>query len=101
MTDRTSPPSAFDTAAGPRPGSFDPFRLCVYTTIGVLAWLLTPALVVSVFSGFALVAYFKARRAGLARSRCKLGDTRLVMAYLAVAFAVGLWFTIGRLAALI
>lgn len=97
MSGRASPPSAFDpvTVAGPEP--FDPLRLCIYTTIGVLAWLVTPAVVVVGFSGVALVAYYKARRAGLVKSKCKLGDTRLVMVYLGLAFASGLAFTVYRL----
>jgi hypothetical protein len=97
MSGRTSPPSAFDPITEVHPEPFDPMRLCIYTTIGVLTWLLTPALVVSVFSGMALVAYHKARRAGLVKSRCKLGDTRLVMAYLGVAFVVGVGFTVDRI----
>jgi hypothetical protein len=76
---------------------FDPFRLCVYTTVAVLAWLLTPAAVVALFSGVALVAYLRARRAGLVKSKCKLGDTRLVMAYLTVAFLAGVYFSVQRL----
>jgi hypothetical protein len=76
---------------------FDPFQLCVYTTVAVLAWLLTPAAVVALFSGVALVAYLRARRAGLVKSKCKLGDTRLVMAYLTVAFLAGVYFSVQRL----
>jgi len=97
MSGRTSPPSAFDPglAAGNQP--FDPLRLCTYTTITILAWLVTPAVVVSVFSGIALVAYYKARRQGLVKSRCKLGDTRLVMAYLGIAFLLGGGFTLYRI----
>ena len=37
--------------------------------------------------GFALIAiagYARARRAGLMHSKCKLGDTRVVLAYLSV-----------------
>ena len=33
--------------------------------------------------------YVRARRAGLLRSRCKLGDTRLVIAYLVVLALAG------------
>lgn len=98
MSGRTSPPSAFDPVAATRPEPFDPLRLCVYSTIGLLAWVFTPALVMAVFSAVALVAYFKARRAGLVKSRCKLGDTRLVMAYLGVLFATGTAYTVYRLA---
>jgi hypothetical protein len=100
MTGGASPPSAFDPVHVPVRSGFDPFRLCVYTTIGLLAWLLTPALIVVAFSGTALAAYARARRGGLIRSRCKLGDTRLVMAYLAAAFALGVWGTARAIATL-
>ena len=101
MSGRTSPPSAFDPVTEVVPRPFDPLRLCIYTTIAILAWVLTPAVVVAAFSGVALVAYYRARRAGLVKSRCKLGDTRLVMAYLGVAFAAGFGFTIYRITQLI
>lgn len=101
MSGRTSPPSAFDPVTAVRPEPFDPLRLCIYTTIGVIAWILTPAVVVSVFSGIALVAYYKARRAGLAKSKCKLGDTRLVMTYLGLVFLAGAGFTIYRIVQLV
>ena len=101
MTGRTSPPSAFYPGSSEGQQPFDPLRLCVYTTIGVLAWLITPAVLVSLFSGIALVAYYRARRRGLVRSKCKLGDTRLVMAYLAIVFGFGVWFTVSRLLALV
>ncbi len=35
----------------------------------------------------AVAGYARARRAGLLRSRCKLGDTRLVLLYLVVLAA--------------
>ena len=56
----------------------DPLRLCVYTTIGLLAWLLGPPVVVAWMSGMGLVAYRRAWRMGLRRSKCFLGDVRLV-----------------------
>ncbi len=73
----------------------DPLRLCVFATVALVAWLLGPAAVLF-FAVLGLVGYARARRAGLLRSRCKLGDTRWVMAYLAVialiaAAAVGVW----------
>jgi hypothetical protein len=46
------------------------------------------------FAVLAIVGYARARRGGLLRSRCKLGDTRLVLAYLtllAVAACVGIY----------
>lgn len=100
MSGRSSPPAAF-LPRGEASQPFDPLRLCVYTTIAALAWLLTPALVVAAFSGVALAAYFRARRAGLVKSRCKLGDTRLVMIYLGLLFLLGAGVTVDRLIGLI
>jgi hypothetical protein len=69
---------------------FDPLRLCIFATIALLGWAAGPfALVVFAAVGFA--GYWKARRAGLTRSKCYLRDTRLVLAYLAVLTAAGLW----------
>lgn len=96
MSGRTTPPSAFGSHRPSTTATFDPLRLCIYSTIALLAWLLTPAVVVAGFSGIALVAYWRARRAGLVRSRCKLGDTRLVMTYLALLFVAGAGYTAYR-----
>jgi hypothetical protein len=41
------------------------------------------------FAAVGFVGYWRARRAGLLRSRCKLGDTRIVLVYLAVVAAAG------------
>lgn len=80
-------------------GSFDPLRLCIFATIALLGWLLGPIALV-VFAALGFAGYARARRAGLLRSRCLWGDTRLVLAYLAVLVAaglVGLWFALdGR-----
>ncbi len=62
---------------------FDPLRLCVFATVALLGWVLGPVALLA-FSALAVVGYTKARRQGLLRSRCKLGDTRLVLAYLVV-----------------
>lgn len=96
MSGRTTPPSAFDPRRPSTTATFDPLRLCIYSTIALLAWLLTPAVVVAGFSGIALAAYWRARRAGLVRSRCKLGDTRLVMTYLGLLFVAGAGYTAYR-----
>ncbi len=95
---REQPPAAFDrpqlrsNAAQP----YDPLRICIFTTIALIAWIITPPLTVAVFGGFGVVAYVRARRAGLVASRCWLGDTRLVIAYLAVLSAAGLVATVRR-----
>src|SRR5690606_13993701 len=84
----TTPPlNQYDASVGDPAPPFDPLRLCVFTTIALISCLLGPIAVL----GFALVAlagYVRARRNGLLRSKCKLGDTRLVLAYLSV-IAVG------------
>jgi hypothetical protein len=73
----------YDETVGEPAPPFDPLRLCIYTTVAVIACLLGPIAVLA-FSGIAIAGYARARRAGLLRSRCKLGDTRLVLLYLSV-----------------
>lgn len=80
-------------------GQFDPLRLCVNATVALLSCVLGPVALL----GFALIAiagYARARRAGLMRSKCKLGSTRNVLVYLsalavlaaaAIPFWVLLW----------
>ena len=83
-----------DASVGHPAPSFDPLRLCVFTSVALIACILGP-LAVLVFALIAIAGYAKARKAGLMRSRCKLGDTRLVLAYLgviAVAAAVAIPF---------
>lgn len=79
----TTPVAPPDDAA-----SYDPLRLCVYATVALLAWLLGPVAVVA-FAALGFAGYWRARRAGLLRSRCKLGDTRIVLVYLAALVAAG------------
>ena len=61
----------------------DPLRLCVYATVALLAWLLGPWAVLG-FAALGFAGYWRARRAGLTRSKCFLRDTRLVLAYLSL-----------------
>jgi hypothetical protein len=68
--------------------AFDPLRLCVAATVALLGWLLGPV-ALTVFAAIGFAGYLKARRAGLLTSRCKLGDTRLVLAYLGLLTVVG------------
>ncbi len=73
----------------PRPAAgYDPLRLCIFTTIAVIAWLVSPPVAVLAFSTLGMRGYVRAYRAGLLRSRCLLGDTRLVLAYLGTAWVV-------------
>ena len=75
---------------------FDPLRLCVFATVALIAWLTGP-IAVAVFGAIGFVGYLRARRAGLLRSRCKLGDTRIVLVYLAVLVAAGIGGTVWAL----
>lgn len=88
------PLNQFDASVGHPAPPFDPLRLCVFTTVALIACVLGPIAVLG-FAVIAIAGYAKARRQGLMRSKCKLGDTRLVLAYLsviAVASAVGIPF---------
>jgi hypothetical protein len=71
-----------------RTGTYDPVRLCVYATVALLAWLLGPVAVLG-FAALGFVGYWRARRAGLTRSKCVLRDTRLVLGYLALVGLAG------------
>lgn len=103
----TTPDAAARLAKGPRPSDFlsgsgpaaqptedvkpfDPLRLCIFATISLLGWMFGP-LAVLVFAGVGFAGYWKARQAGLTRSRCYLRDTRLVLGYLAALAAAGVW----------
>jgi hypothetical protein len=80
----------------PPPAIPDPLPLCVYTTVALLAWLLTPALVAALFGAVGFHAYWRSWRAGLRRSDCILRDPRLVMLYLGLVTAAGAAFTVLR-----
>ena len=80
-----------ESPAGAAP--YDPLRLCVFATVALLGWVLGPVALL-LFAGLGFAGYWKARRAGLTRSKCFLRDTRLVLGYVAlltVAAAVGSW----------
>lgn len=76
----------------------DPLRFCVWTTVALLAWLFSPALVAALFGFAGLRAYAKAWRAGLRKSDCVLGDPRLVMLYLGLVGLAGVGWTVWRVA---
>ncbi|TNM50179.1 hypothetical protein FHP29_01120 [Nocardioides albidus] len=89
-------PQRASGSAAADPSSYDPLRLCVFATVALIGWLLGPVAVIG-FAGLGFAGYWRARRAGLLRSRCLLGDTRLVLAYLGLlvaAGAVGVWMWI-------
>ncbi|MEW9531894.1 hypothetical protein [Microbispora sp. NPDC049125] len=75
------------TGAGAQP--YDPLRLCVYATVALLTWLLGAWAVLG-FAALGLAGYWRARRAGLTKSKCLLRDTRLVLAYLSVLIVVAI-----------
>jgi hypothetical protein len=82
----------------PPPAIPDPLHLCVYTTVALLAWAFSPALVAAVFAFAGLRGYLRAWRAGLRRSDCILRDPRLVMLYLGLTGVAGLGYAIWRVA---
>jgi hypothetical protein len=84
------PVSAATTTTGAPPLIEDPFRLCTYATLVALAWLFSPPVVLAVCAILGFVAYAKALRAGLKRSRCLLRDTRLTLVYLGVLAVMAL-----------
>jgi hypothetical protein len=92
---RAGPPT--DAEPGAVPAPFDPLRLCIFTTIALLAWVLSPPVVVVWMATLGLLGYAKAYRAGLTRSRCYLRDVRLVLAYLGLAWVAGAYFTVKEL----
>ncbi len=92
MTHPPRDPRLVDPDRAEAPAPFDPLRLCIFATVALLGWVLGPAALVF-FAALGIVGYARARRAGLLRSRCLLGDTRNVLGYLgllAVLGAVGL-----------
>jgi hypothetical protein len=89
MNDPRQVPPASAGSTGPDATAYDPLRLCIVATAALLGWVLGPVAVVA-FAGVGFVGYWKARRAGLLRSKCALGDTRVVLAYLAALVLAGL-----------
>lgn len=101
LTPQTPALAQRDGSVGDPPGGFDPLRLCVNATVALLVCLLGPIALLA-FSAMAIVGYARARRAGLLRSKCKLGDTRVVLVYLSVlavlaVAAMPLWVLAWRL----
>lgn len=94
LTPNTPPLAQRDDSVPDAPG-LDPLRLCVNTTVALIACVLGPIALLG-FALLAITGYARARRAGLMRSKCKLGDTRVVLAYLSVvalaaAVAIPFW----------
>ncbi|MCU1474576.1 hypothetical protein [Amnibacterium sp.] len=81
-------------------GPHDPLSLCIFATVALLGWLAGPV-ALAVFAAIGFAGYWRARRAGLLRSRCFLRDTRLVIAYLGVLVVAGGWGTYALVAGLL
>jgi len=79
--------------------SFDPLRYCVYTTVALLAWLVSAPVMMMAMSGIGFYMYASAIRGGLTRSKCVLRSPRLVLLYLGTIFAVGAVALFVRLSA--
>ncbi len=62
----------------------------LFATVALLGGLLGPW-ALAFFAGMGFVGYWRARRAGLLRSKCLLRDTRLVLAYLAGLVVLAGW----------
>ncbi|HWJ13937.1 MAG TPA: hypothetical protein VNS10_09370 [Gemmatimonadaceae bacterium] len=77
---------------------FDPIRLCVYTTIALLAWLVSPPVMLMAMSALGIAGYVRAMRAGLTKSKCVLREPRLVLVYLGSAFVAGAAAIVLRIA---
>jgi hypothetical protein len=75
----------------------DPLPFCVWTTVAVLSWIVTPAVAAAAFGLVGLRAYARAWKAGLRRSNCVLGDPRWVMLYLGIVTAAGVLWTVMRI----
>ena len=83
-----SDPRLVEPERADRPEPYDPLRLCIFATVALLGWVLGP-LALTFFAAVGVVGYVKARRAGLLRSKCLLGDTRNVLAYLGLLALLG------------
>lgn len=81
----------------PPPQIRDPLPLCIWTTVAVIAWIVTPAVAAAAFGIVGLRAYARAWKAGLRRSHCVLGDPRWVMLYLGIVITAGLLWTAVRI----
>ncbi|MFV9503512.1 MAG: hypothetical protein AB4911_03005 [Oscillochloridaceae bacterium umkhey_bin13] len=75
----------------------DPLPYCIYATVALIAWLVSPPLAVAFFAGLGLRKYWRAWRAGLRDSDCLLGDPRRVMLYLACLLLAGTGVTLWSL----
>jgi hypothetical protein len=89
MSEPRPDPRLVEPARGEPAPPYDPLRLCIFATVALLGWLLGP-IALTFFAALGIAGYARARRAGLLRSKCLLGDTRNVLGYLAVLALLGL-----------
>jgi hypothetical protein len=79
----------------------EPLRLCIYTTIALLAFVLSPPVVLVWMAGLGVWGYVAVWRSGVRSSRCWLRDVRLVLVYLGLSLALGLVLTAREIASAI
>jgi hypothetical protein len=73
------------------------FNFCKMGTVGLMAWLVTPAIFVLVVAVVAIALYGKAVALGITRSQCILRRPLLIMGFwTAVAAADGYWLLFLR-----
>lgn len=89
MSTFSAEPVSYDPPLNAK-ASIDPLRYCVMTTVALLAWLLSPPVMVVAMGGLGFWMYWGAIRGGLTRTRCVLRHPRLVLAYLAIACLAGI-----------
>jgi len=83
----------------PRAAS-DAVRACTMTLVALIAWVITPPAAVLLFATVGLIGVVRAHRADKVIGHCSLGRPKLIVAYLAVAWLLGAWFTIAEVSAL-
>lgn len=75
------------------------FTFCKMGTVGLLAWLMTPAIFVLVVAVIAIALYGRAVTLGITRSRCILRRPLLIMAFWSIVAVADAAWLITRSAA--
>jgi hypothetical protein len=86
------PPAPSPSFEPTKAAVYDPLRFCIFTTIALAAWALSPPVAVMLMSGMGLWAFGRGRAHGLGVTKSFLLDTRLLMTYLGAAFVAGTFF---------
>lgn len=71
------------------------FTFCKLGTAGLIAWVVTPPVMVLVVGSVAMVLYGRALYHGLDRTRCVLRHPRLVMGFWAAVVAADLTWLVA------